>query len=475
MTTIEPDLCRDAVIVLPGIMGSELVETATGTVLWGLADPAWYVNAWTSGKSLKALAVTTDEREGRTGRIRATRTLKFPAFAPLLRGFEPYTGLLASVKRFVVDPAALREFAYDWRLAIDYNADELAKVAEQHLAAWKQHPKGSRDAKLVLVAHSMGGLVARYFTAVLGGARDVRTTVTLGTPFYGAVKAVVMLSTGRGAPLPLPRQRLLRLTRTMPGFHDLLPSYRCLDEGASARALDAADVATLGGDRELAQQAFDRRGKLLAGSSAGLHSLVGVQQPTMQSVRIADGVAEPLFYTCFDAQEGGLQRVDRRGDSTVFRDAAALKGAEPAYLPQSHSDLAKSEEAVAHACAVMTESPLGPPLGEGGVGLELPDVVQVGEAFEILAKDVADPAAVTCDIERIDQDGTHFVDRPYFERLTEGTASLEASLVARNVMLQEPGMYRVAVKTGAASAVTQVVLALEPSASNDAEELSLSE
>lgn len=474
MTTVESDLCRDAVVVLPGIMGSELVETATGTVLWGLADPAWYVKAWTSGSSIRALAVTDAERHGQAGRIQATRTLRVPAFAPLLRGFEPYTGLLASVKRFAIDPAAVWEFAYDWRLAIDYNAAELAKVAERHLAAWRQHPKGSRDARLVLVAHSMGGLVARYFTAVLGGARDVRATVTLGTPFYGAVKAVVMLSRGSGAPLPLPRQRLLRLARTMPGLHDLLPSYRCLDEGTSARTLVAADVATLGGDRELAQQAFDRRGKLLAGSSSGLHSLVGVQQPTMQSVRITDGIAEPLYYTCFDAQEGGVQRVDRRGDSTVFRDAAALKGAEPAYLPQSHSDLAKSEEAVAHACAVMTENQLGPPLGEGGVGLEVPDVVQAGEPFEILAKDVGDPAAVTCNVERIDQNGARFVERPYFACIATEAASQEPSLVARTT-LPKPGMYRIEVKRGAASAVTQVVLAVEPGPSGDAEEPNLDE
>src|SRR5215470_4277468 len=101
MTTIEPDFCRDAVVVLPGIMGSELVEAATGTVLWGLADPGWYVKAWTSGRSLRALAVTDAERKGRPGRVQATRTLRFPAFAPFLRGFEPYTELLAAVKRFV--------------------------------------------------------------------------------------------------------------------------------------------------------------------------------------------------------------------------------------------------------------------------------------------------------------------------------------------------------------------------------------
>ena len=269
MTATERDVGRDAVVVLPGIMGSELVEAQTGRVLWGLADPRWYTSAWTSGQSLRALQVTDAERDGRVGRVRARRALRVPAFAPVLRGIEPYSALLAGALQFVADPDAVREFPYDWRLSVEHNAAELARVADEHLTAWRAHPKGSREAGLVLVAHSMGGLVARYFTNVLGGGRDVRATVTLGTPFYGSANAVVLLSTGRGARLPLPRRRLRRLAKTMPGLYDLLPSYRCVEEGPSARRLTAGDVAGLAGDvaglggvRELAAQAFARRDRL---------------------------------------------------------------------------------------------------------------------------------------------------------------------------------------------------------------------
>jgi hypothetical protein len=252
----------------------------------------------------------------------------------------------------------------------------------------------------------------------------------------------------------------------LPGFHDLLPSYRCLDEGGSARRLDASDVASLGGDRELAQQAFDRRAKLLAGDTDRLHSLVGVQQRTIQSVRIADGVAEPLYYTCFDDLQGGLQRIDRRGDSTVFCDAASLPGVDAAYLPQSHSGLAKSEEAVAHVCAVMTRRELGPPLGDGGIGLDLPDLVPAGHEFEIIARDAADPAALTCQIEQICQDGDRFAGRPHFGR-TGFRGRLDESTLQARATLREPGMYRVSVKAGSASAVSQLILAFDPAAQAD--------
>lgn len=464
--TIEPDRCRDAVIVLPGIMGSELVDTATGNVLWGLTNPGWYVSAWGRGESLRALAVTEDERAGRVGRVRATRTLRVPAFAPMFRGIEPYTDLVATVKRFAADTDAVKEFAYDWRLAIDHNAGLLARLVDEHLTAWRKHRKGSSEAGLVLIAHSMGGLIARFFADVLGGARDVRDIVTLGTPFYGAAKAIVMLSTGRGAPLPLPRRRLCQLARTMPGLHDLLPTYRCVDAGASARHLEAADIDALGGDGELARQAFARRARLHAKQLTKQHSVVGVQQATIQSVSIADGVAEPLFYTCLDAGQGGLHRVDRRGDSTVYRDAAAPQAAQPAYLPQSHSALARSEEAIAHVCAIMTGRNLGPPLGEGGVGLELPDVVHVGESFEVTGSSLADLATMKCDVERIDATHTASIDRLHLLRRGVDEARSDVTFVARTV-LTKPGMYRFKIKHGASSAVSQIILAVDPGTASD--------
>jgi hypothetical protein len=74
----------DAVIVIPGIMGSELVDADSERVLWGMSDLRWYVKAWTSGDSLVRLRLSGEERGGQYGRIRATRLIRFPAFAPVL-------------------------------------------------------------------------------------------------------------------------------------------------------------------------------------------------------------------------------------------------------------------------------------------------------------------------------------------------------------------------------------------------------
>jgi hypothetical protein len=98
---------HDAVVVVPGIMGSELVD-ADGRTLWGLRDLRWYVTAWTTGAGLRALRLTDEERAGHTGRVRPNGLLRFPAFMPVLAGLEPYTRLVTMVRDAVADPAAVR-------------------------------------------------------------------------------------------------------------------------------------------------------------------------------------------------------------------------------------------------------------------------------------------------------------------------------------------------------------------------------
>src|SRR5260370_35861469 len=94
-------VCRDAVIVIPGIMGSELVDAETGDVLWGLS-PRTYLRFWTSGGGLERLQGTDQERGGKTGPIRATGLLRFPVASPIFGGFEPYLRLVAGIRHSLI-------------------------------------------------------------------------------------------------------------------------------------------------------------------------------------------------------------------------------------------------------------------------------------------------------------------------------------------------------------------------------------
>ena len=133
----------DAVILIPGIMGSELVEAESGRVLWGLASPRWYVSVWTSRSSsaaLELLHLSAEERAGRYGRVRATRLIQAPAFVPVLAGLSPYEAIRKVLLGVVSHPKALAEFPYDWRLPTAYNATLLAEFARRHLARRRLRP-----------------------------------------------------------------------------------------------------------------------------------------------------------------------------------------------------------------------------------------------------------------------------------------------------------------------------------------------
>lgn len=337
------NVTQDAVVVVPGIMGSELLDTATGRLVWGLSGTRWLVSAWTSRDGLAALRMTDDELEGRVGRIVPTQLLRHSAWTPYLRGFEPYTELAATMRRCVPDPASVLEFPYDWRLPVAVNGRRLAAAARAHLMSWRGHPahdaarrlrRDAAPARLVFVSHSMGGLVTQAALDPLHDsdlAADTRAVLTLGTPFYGAVAAASILNSGRGAPVPLPHGKLRDLCATMPGLHDLLPQYACLLDRGEARRLTPGDVAGIGGDPDLARLAADDAAKRIAIALPGHHAFIGTSQETTQSLSIDNGTVHAHCHTARRHSDGSFIRrgdgqlatFDCEGDGTVSTESAS--------------------------------------------------------------------------------------------------------------------------------------------------------
>jgi pimeloyl-ACP methyl ester carboxylesterase len=431
---------RDAVVVLPGIMGSELVERDTGLQLWGLTDPGWYLSAWTGGEALRKLAVTEEELSGRTDRVVATGLLKFaPAVAPMLRGVEPYTRLVQAVTSVTVHPDAVLEFPYDWRLPVAYNATLLAEAAERHLTAWRAHPAGSAAARLVFVAHSMGGLVAHCLASRLA-SEDFRALIALGTPFRGAATAASILAQGR---FGLPRRRLRRLAATLPGVYDLLPTHPCVEDGQKFRRLDASDVERLGGDRVLAEQAL----RVASGRAAvpGLSTVVGADQRTMLGMRLADGTVEALHH--LTRTDGSA--VAEHGDGTVYRGSATF-GTEPHFVAQKHGSLGRTGDVLTQVRNVLTGEQ-GIELGVSRYGLDTPDVIDVGQRARIVVRSTTDDLRIDCRVQDISTGED--LTPPAFHVEDDTTA------VAR-MRFARPGVYRVSVKGGGGSSVSELVMVL---------------
>ncbi|MFJ2059896.1 hypothetical protein ACIOMM_28675 [Streptomyces sp. NPDC087908] len=482
-TGVSPDVTHDAVVVVPGIMGSALRDTVTGHSVWGLRDPRW-LGAWLRDDGTHPLHMDEDERSGKYGRVEATGLLRFPVWAPFLKGLEPYSALLAAIERTVADPKAVLEFPYDWRLPVAVNGALLAEAAHRHLIRWRaseehdrarrRHPDG-REARLVFVAHSMGGLVTRaaFAHAVSQGsdlAPDTRAVVTLGTPFLGSVKAAVILNGDRSGRLPARlRRRMQALSATLPGVHDLLPDYRCVDAGTDVHRLGPADVAALGGDVELAREAqlFQQRMRERAPALQGHRALVGVAQPTAQSLRLDAGVVHKQYVAFERNGDGELARDgdripirrDRAGDGTVYRDAAHLAANEPVGLPLQHGGLAKDSAAVEYVRAVLTEYDhnRGPALGDGHIGLDVPDYVVAGRPWLLRVRSAPDSgrpanAGTRCTVHNAATDQ---------QIARAGLHRIDGELGAQ-VTLPAPGLYRIKAKSGGNSPVTQLVLAVDP-------------
>ena len=82
---------------------------------------------------------------------------------------------------------------YDFRRSIIEAAERLDAVVCAHLG---DASEAERAGRVIVVGHSMGGLVARVWMGLLGRWPWCRALITLGTPHRGAPKALAWLVNG---------------------------------------------------------------------------------------------------------------------------------------------------------------------------------------------------------------------------------------------------------------------------------------
>ena len=113
--------------------------------------------------------------------------------------------------------------------------------------------------RVVLVAHSMGGLIASWWWAFLSEGIEVDQIITLGTPYRGAAKALDVLVNGmRIGPFDV-RQAVTDTVRTWDSVFDLLPHYQVLEGNADSlypHDLPPAITKTVDGFSDKARKAY---------------------------------------------------------------------------------------------------------------------------------------------------------------------------------------------------------------------------
>jgi len=449
---IERTKSAAAVIVVPGIMGSELKEG--DKTVWGVKSLRWYFDVWKSNQ-FKSLALTQRERDGEYGRITATDLLSGPAFLPRFGKANPYYKLVKRLQGDSVHPDAVTTFPYDWRLPVAYNGALLGRHIEQHVQRWNQHPAvreyraqyPQAAANVVIVAHSMGGLVAQHAAEQVG----VDRIIALGTPWHGSILSLNAMSAGVLDKLPFSESAVRDLTVRLPSMYDLLPWWDCMAPAPTSREdpypVDRALIESIGGSHSLYTDAAAAYAARAANHGGDVLDVIGIGQPTSASACIIDGVVHPRnegYVRVGDGFErsaaGELVTLEPRGDGTVPTFSAAFKG----HVRQScqflgHGLLAYATEGVEVATHFLknTEEPSFL-AGESKLGVAAPQLIRTGANAELEIVGAESGADVRVAI--LDEEG-QVVARPTF--VTQDGQSFFAP-----VATDEEGIFTVRVDDG---------------------------
>ena len=285
----EPGTGAELCVVVPGIGGSVL--RIADKVVWDVADRAFVNYLLSFGRPFRRLALADPDHDDG---VKAAGLVRGAVVIPGFWNYGDYRPLSAELARRF-GPDNVVGFAYDWRRSCATSAAALKRFVDAELGT---RPPGT---KVVVVGHSMGGLVARRYLACEGGAERCSLLVSLGTPYRGAARAIGAIAHGIPKIPGRTGHRLHRMLASLPSVHELLPTYDCLVDADGNRAPLAARLPGAIADTGLfdAAAAFHAQTQAASRTSADAMpptlAVVGQHQVTATLARsVADGDIEVL-------------------------------------------------------------------------------------------------------------------------------------------------------------------------------------
>ncbi|WP_109555709.1 esterase/lipase family protein [Mycobacteroides chelonae] len=384
---------NDLIIVIPGITGSTLHHGQE--VIWSCRPRDVLKSLARLHLNMAKLKLPDDIGDNaaddgiRAGAL-MPRLHGIPGLSPPFRGYEPLVQRLRAARELperssqdhatVTNPVA---FPYDWRLSNRYTARQLKLFAESALDQWRSSSPRNRDALITFVCHSMGGLVARWYVSMEGGAAVTRKVITLGTPYRGTVRALEVLTKGPAERLGGFGRLLHQATVTFPSVYQLLPSYACVDDGSQLGQLNRQHGLALPTAKLVDSVNFYRdieaREEVDAGTSGRRHVIVGVGQRTLASASLRSGTLE--YSHLLDGHEHG-------GDGTVsavsIPKGIALDDNTIRRVTDTHGNLQCNAAALDEIESVISSKPILIKASQSvGLAVSVPELVGTEERFTV--------------------------------------------------------------------------------------------
>lgn len=379
-------MVTDLVVVVPGIMGSVLK--------YGEAE-VWNTSLRTVAHDLKRFDEFTrvlrlpegigDGAPQGQDALAADRLIGGWHLWPGKWAGSGYHGFLEHLGNRYRGKRQVVAFAYDWRLSVRFNAERLKTFLADELGAWRVRSQNA-DARAILICHSMGGLIARFYINKLKGAESVSRVITLGTPYAGSVKAVLYLAGN-----PLFPEELTKTLRSFPALWQLLPTYRCVRTARGMAPIGASGLPGIEShmirDALLLREESAPRGD--GSASPPVHVFGGHRHGTLTSVQ-ENFDALQFFETWLETDGGRSDESDYRGDGTVPRFSAVptewTDDAPAIFRAERHGAL-HDHVHIRELCRDKVEglNPRSFLSDDLEIGIDLPDLVQAGKPVQVRA------------------------------------------------------------------------------------------
>ena len=215
------------------------------------------------------------------------------------------------------------EFAYDWRQDVRLSARQLGQALEQ----WQAH------APFIIISHSLGTLVSRYYVERLGGKERISRMLLMGGPHSGTPVAATNLVLGPNLlPFGILGERLRKVLGAFPSLYQILPTYPCaVDQESHPINMLEEEEWLAEAQRPLLRQARQFRQELGTSFSVPTVSIFGYGIPTVAGLRVQRNL-EGLWLNWATENKPA-------GDNTIPERSAILPQTEIHPVAQHHGSL----------------------------------------------------------------------------------------------------------------------------------------